>query len=550
MFQATVFPDSSIASGMDASKTSCGLEAPLGDAASPPPSPLSLSSHLCRLSRFVGPTWLIATMFVDPGAIAAAFQQGSQTRFALLWVSWWSICFGYVFQILAARIGIVSGHSLGELCVQRYSKPVAYTIWAFIETSVFGDDIQACVGATIALNILTGLPWWACVLLSVAVSVVLTLMYYWNSTKLELTVGGMLLIMIVLVWVNVGHGGFHFVDILKGWVVPSIPPGTTLTVIGSVGSVLTPSALFLGSYMVLGRTVDRTDSNDVRRCVSYSFIELMIGLVVAFVVYLGITVVFANAFYADCSSPNGCDNITLNDGPIALRALYGAAATYLFALTLLLSGIGSMVTATLAAQATWESILGKKIEFWRLVLYTRSVVLIPTLIVALTSAQDDAVFTVINDWVNVFMSLAMPMAAIPTVDIVSSKLFLKDFAISPMRIAFSVLCVTALIGINFYLLYKFVVDPVGFGSEGAFPAVPGFYAGMGIFVVLYVALLLVVAYPGLKELWGWFQSKFIPSAQSQQQKEKSFSTFESTLTDPEDVVAPPSSTGIEAATDC
>jgi natural resistance-associated macrophage protein len=529
---------------------------PEGEDAATPPSTLTLNNHLQRLIRFVGPTWLIASTFIDPGALTAALQQGSQTRFALLWVSWWSICFGYVFQILAARIGIVSGHSIGELCVKRYSKPVAYSIWAFIETSVLGNDIQACVGATIALNILTGLPWWSCVLLTVAVSVVLTLMYYWNSTKLELTVGGMLLIMIILVWVNVGNGGFKFVDVLKGWVVPSIPPGTLLTVVGSVGSALTPSALFLGSYMVLDRNVDRSDLNDIRRCVLYIFIELMIGLVAAFVVYLGITVVFANAFYrSDCAAENKaflftegvCGTITLSDGPIALRSLYGAASTYLFAFTLLLSGIASMVTSTLAAQATWESILGTKIEFWKLVVYTRSFVLIPTLTVALAAAQDDVVFTVINDWINVFMSFAMPMAAIPTVDMASSKLFLQDFAIKPVRVAFSLLCVTALIGINFYLLYEFLLDPVGFGSEGDFPAVPGFYAGMAIFVVAYVVLLSYVAYPGLQELWGWFQSKFRPSEHQSQSKVQSFSTVESNLTDPDDAV--PSSACTNAADD-
>jgi hypothetical protein len=268
----------------------------------------------------------------------------------------------------------------------------------------------------------------------------------------------------------------------------------------------------------------------------------MIGLVAAFVIYLGITIVFANAFYNDCATNGLCDDaVTLNNGPIALRPLYGAAATYLFALTLLLSGIGSMVTATLAAQATWESILGKKIEFWRLVLYTRSLVLVPTLILSLTAAHNDEVFTVINDWVNVFMSLAMPMAAIPTVDIVSSKLFLKEFAITPKRVAFSLFCVSSLIGINFYLLYKFLLDPMGFGSEGDFPQVPGFYAGMGIFVVLYVCLLALVAYPGLQELWGWFQSEIYGSTEHHHpslSKGKCFSTFESTPADPEDVTIP------------
>ena len=135
----------------------------------------------------------------------------------------------YCSQVLAAHVGIISGKHLGALCVERYGNGmVKYTIWLFIQVGVFGDDIQACVGATTALQIMTKLPWWACCLLTIVVSVLLTLAYYWSATKLEVCVGLLLLGMLVLVCVNASYGHVNVPDILKGWVVPLVPAGQVL----------------------------------------------------------------------------------------------------------------------------------------------------------------------------------------------------------------------------------------------------------------------------------------------------------------------------------
>ena len=115
--------------------------------------------------------------------------------------------------------------------------------------------------------------------------------------------GVMLLGMLILVSINAGKTTSNVPDILYGWVVPRIPAGQALTVVGSVGGVLTPSALFLGSSMVLTRTVNRGCKRDVRRCMWYSTIELCLGMLIAFFIFLVIVVTFANGFYrSDCAA--------------------------------------------------------------------------------------------------------------------------------------------------------------------------------------------------------------------------------------------------------
>ena len=96
-----------------------------------------------------------------------------------------------MLQVLAARIGLASGEPLAVLCRKRYKRALTRSvIWAFTQASVFGDDIQGCVAAAIALHIMTGLPWWACILLTLVVSVLLTLAYYyWSASSVEIAIG-------------------------------------------------------------------------------------------------------------------------------------------------------------------------------------------------------------------------------------------------------------------------------------------------------------------------------------------------------------------------
>ena len=371
------------------------------------------------------------------------------------------------------------------------------------------------MGATIALQIMTGLPWWACCLLTIAVSIMLTLAYYWSATKLELCVGALLLAMLLLVCINAGAGNADGAAVLYGWVVPQVPTGEVLTVLGSVGGVLTPSALFLGSALVLKRPVSRSSPRDVRRCLLYSTIELMLGMLAAFFILFAITITFANGFYrSDCAaqqqawvpSEGQCDTIALGDGPDALHSLYGVAAKWVFAVALLFSGINSMVSATLAGQATWEGLCVSKIAFWKVVVVTRSIVMVPTLALAITQGNNDTNYTIINDWVNIYISLAMPIAAIPVIDMASSHQFMGNMAIRPWRLAISVLLVLVLIGTNLYLLAEFLFDPVTFGSVGAFPTSPNFYAGVGAVWLAYAYILLQVARPGATDIGKTFWS--------------------------------------------
>lgn len=192
-----------------------------------------------------------------------------------------------------------------------------------------------------------------------------------------------------------------------------------------------------------------------------------------------------------------------DDAPEALSSVYGEAAKWIFAWVLFLSGINSMVSTTLAGQAVYEGFSQRKVALWKVVVVTRSIVLIPVLVLALTVGNKSAVYTVLNDWINIYMALAMPFAVIPVLDIASHKAYVRDFALRPFWIFVSVILILFLIGLNFYLIAEFFFNPVLFGSTGDLPSDHTFYAGIGAIWVIYVYFLWRVSCKGLAEMFKW-----------------------------------------------
>jgi hypothetical protein len=199
-----------------------------------------------------------------------------------------------------------------------------------------------------------------------------------------------------------------------------------------------------------------------------------------------------------------------DDAPEALSSVYGEAAKWIFAWVLFLSGISSMVSTTLAGQAVYEGFSQRRVALWKVVVITRSIVLIPVLVLALTVGNKSAVYTVLNDWINIYMALAMPFAVIPVLDIASHRVYVKEFALRPFWILVSVILILLLIALNFYLIAEFLFNPVLFGSTGDLPSDHTFYAGIGAMWVIYVYFLWRVSSKGLVEIAAWCIDHILP----------------------------------------
>lgn len=475
------------------------------------PEPETAVSNKTRCSKFckvLGPAWLVACGLLDPGAVEGALQAGAFAGYSLLWVTFWTTVMVFAFQSFAAGIAIISGKSLAHVFRIEYkNRYLSYLVLAVIEISTIGDDFQALVGCTLAFQILFGLPFYAGVIISTALTLILTFCYYRSAKMLQNFVGLLMVGMTILYLIYVCYSSPAAGSVLYGLVVPQAPSYATLLIVGTIGGIITPSTLFLGSQMVLANPVDRNNPLSVKEAFRYSTYELSLGFIVSFLANAFLMTTFASSFFNESCAEQGlalvqgnCSDIGLEDAPDALVGLYGNAANYIFGVALFFSGQNSMISATLASQATFEGFLDKKISLWMTMIATRCISLIPTLILAFTTGQDDVSYSIANEWVNIIMALIMPFAMIPTIHIASSEKLMGAHALSRRTTAFMTLVILLILGINFYLLSGFLYDPLDFDSVGNFPMTPSFYSFIGAFMLAYAVFLFLVALPSVRRI--------------------------------------------------
>jgi natural resistance-associated macrophage protein len=113
------------------------------------------------LWAYTGPGWLMSMAYLDPGNLESDLQAGAYAGYQLLWVLFWSTVMGLVLQILAARLGVVTGRNLAQMCREQYPRWMSVTLWILTELAIIGSDIQEVIGSAIAFRILAGIPLWA-----------------------------------------------------------------------------------------------------------------------------------------------------------------------------------------------------------------------------------------------------------------------------------------------------------------------------------------------------------------------------------------------------
>ncbi|KAF6121712.1 solute carrier family 11 member 2 [Phyllostomus discolor] len=380
-----------------------------------------------KLWAFTGPGFLMSIAYLDPGNIESDLQSGAVAGFKLLWVLLLATIVGLLLQRLAARLGVVTGMHLAEVCHRQYPKVPRIILWLMVELAIIGSDMQEVIGSAIAINLLSvgRVPLWGGVLITIADTFVFLFLDKYGLRKLEAFFGFLITVMALTF-------GYEYItvrpnqsDVLKGMFVPSCSDCGTPQVqqaVGIVGAVIMPHNMYLHSALVKSRQVNRAKKEEVREANKYFFIESCIALFVSFIINVFVVSVFAEAFYwktnqqvievcRNSSSPHTHlfpdDNSTLAvdiyKGGVVLGCFFGPAALYIWAVGILAAGQSSTMTGTYSGQFVMEGFLNLRWSRFARVILTRSIAIIPTLLVAVF--QDVEHLTGMNDFLNVLQSL-------------------------------------------------------------------------------------------------------------------------------------------------
>ncbi|XP_028261425.1 natural resistance-associated macrophage protein 2-like isoform X1 [Parambassis ranga] len=472
----------------------------------PIPEDVNQVFSLRKLWAFTGPGFLMSIAYLDPGNIESDLQSGAKAGFKLLWVLLGATIIGLLLQRLAARLGVVTGMHLAEVCNRQYPTVPRIILWLMVELAIIGSDMQEVIGCAIALNLLSvgRIPLWGGVLITITDTFVFLFLDKYGLRKLEAFFGFLITVMAL-------SFGYEYVvvkpdqgELLKGMFLPycaDCGPLQLEQAVGIVGAVIMPHNIYLHSALVKSREVDRKNKKEVKEANKYFFIESTIALFISFLINVFVVAVFAEAFYnktnmmvnEECNATGSplsnlfpLNNETLEvdiyKGGVVLGCFFGPAALYIWAIGILAAGQSSTMTGTYSGQFVMEGFLNLRWSRFARVLLTRSIAITPTLLVAIF--QDVEHLTGMNDFLNVLQSMQLPFALIPILTFTSLTSIMNDFANGLVWKISGGIVILVICAINMYFVVVYVT---------ALNSVP-----------LYVtAALLSIAYIGFVVYLSW-----------------------------------------------
>ncbi|KAL1564205.1 Metal transporter Nramp3 [Salvia divinorum] len=470
-----------------------------GDDCSTTPPPFSWR----KLWQFTGPGFLMSIAFLDPGNLEGDLQSGAIAGYSLLWLLLWATAMGLLVQLLAARLGVVTGRHLAELCRQEYPNWARLLLWIMAELALIAADIQEVIGSAIAINILSRgvLPLWAGVIITALDCFVFLFLENYGVRKLEALFAVLIATMAISFAWMFGETKPDGGELMIGILVPKLNSSTIKQAVGVVGCVIMPHNVFLHSALVQSREVDNRKIGRVREALKYYSIESSIALAISFMINLFVTSVFAKVFYGT----EEAKTIGLVNAGQYLEERYGGGLVpilYIWAIGVLAAGQSSTITGTYAGQFIMGGFLNLRLEKWIRALITRSCAIIPTLIVALIFDTSDASLDILNEWLNVLQSVQIPFALIPLLCLVSKEEVMGYFKIGTLLQTVSWLVAALVILINGYLLVDFFSSEL---SGMFFTSIVTTFSAAYVCFIMYL-VMRSVSFSNLwaraKAIWG------------------------------------------------
>jgi manganese transport protein len=418
-------------------------------------STVSVSSSpkiLRRLLGFVGPGFLIAVGYMDPGNWATDLAAGSRYGYTLLFVVMLSNLMAILLQSLAIKLGIATEMDLAQACRARTSKPVAIGLWVLAEIAIAACDLAEVIGSAIALQLLFHIPLMIGVLITSLDVLLILLLEHRGFRYLEALVIVLIGTIAALFGVEIILSRPEFGSILSNLFLPSrgllSNPDMLYIGIGILGATVMPHNLYLHSSIVQTRNYPRTPDGK-REAIRFANWDSAAALTMALFVNAAILIVAAAVFHRSGHT----EVAEIEDAYRLLSPLLGVGgASAIFAIALLASGQNSTLTGTLAGQIVMEGFLNLRLPQWQRRLITRLLAIIPTIIVvALYGEHGTARLLILS---QVILSMQLSFAVFPLVAFTSNGKLMGQFVNSRMVQYLAWLVAVVIAGLNAWLLVQ------------------------------------------------------------------------------------------------
>ena len=402
-----------------------------------------------KLVAFLGPGYLVAVGYMDPGNWATSLAGGSKFGYALLTVALLSNLMAILLQALCARLGIGAGRDLAQACRDAFPRAVSWPLWVLTEIAICATDLAEVIGTAIGLNLLFGIPLEIGVLIT-ALDVFLILWmqnlgFRWIEAFIVTLMGVIALCFLVQIamadpdWGAVIRGFAPTTEIVRN-------PDMLYLAIGIIGATVMPHNLYLHSGVVQTRRFG--DSvEDRREAIKLATIDSTIALMFALTINAAILILAAATF----NKAGKTDVAELDQAHAFLAPLLGSAiAPTLFGIALLCCGLNSTVTATLSGQIVMEGFIDIRLPAWARRLTTRAIAITPAAIVTIWYGEAGTAKLLILS--QVVLGIALPFSIIPLVMFTADHRKMGALAAPIWVTVLATLTAALLIALNFKLL--------------------------------------------------------------------------------------------------
>ena len=405
-----------------------------------------------RFAAFLGPGYMVAVGYMDPGNWATSLAGGSKFGYALLIVALVSNLMAIVLQSLCARLAIASGRDLAQACRDAFPRFVTLPLWLAAEIAIIATDIAEVIGTAIGLNLLFGIP----LELGVLITALDVFLILWLQNKgfrwLEAFIITLLGVIAVCFTIQIALADPDWGGVIRGF-APTTEilrnPEMLYLALGILGATVMPHNLYLHSAIV--QTRDYGDSfQEKRQALRFATLDSTFALCFALLINASILILAASAFHATGQTPV----VDLGDAHKLLGPLLGSGiAPSLFAVALLACGLNSTVTATLAGQAVMEGFLQIRLPPWLRRLVTRAVAIVPAAAVTiLYGAEGSGRLLILT---QVVLSLQLSFAVIPLVMFTADRGKMGALVAPKWLVAVAILIAVVIVALNLKLLWDF-----------------------------------------------------------------------------------------------
>jgi len=381
------------------------------------------TSRFRRFLAFIGPGYLVAVGYMDPGNWATSLAGGAAFGYTLLFVALLSNIMAILLQSLCARLAVASGRDLAQACRDAFPKWMSVPLWVFAELAIIATDLAEVIGTAIGLNLLFGIP----LEIGIFITAADVFLILWLQNKgfrwIEALIISLMALIAACFVVLIAQADPVWGEVIAGF-APSREivsnPTMLYLALGIIGATVMPHNLYLHSGIVQTRAfgMDLPAKREALRLATW---DSTIALMFALTINASILILAAAAFY----TVGETDVAEIDKAHLLLEPLLGSSlAPVLFGVALLCAGLNSTVTATMAGQIVMEGFIRLRIAPWARRLITRGLAIIPAVFVILLYGSEGVGELLILS--QVVLSFQLPFAIVPLVMFTASRAKMGD----------------------------------------------------------------------------------------------------------------------------